>query len=49
MRHWLQHHLNALHVYCRLCAVLPPGCSRILAKGVERCLQPLLYRSRGGA
>jgi hypothetical protein len=45
----LQHHLNAVHVYSRLCGLMPPFLARKLSKLWERLVHPLLYRRSSGA
>ncbi|MGD0235342.1 MAG: hypothetical protein ABSC55_12510 [Syntrophorhabdales bacterium] len=43
----LQHCLNALHVYARLCRRLPKRKARKVARVYERIIHPFLYASTG--
>ena len=47
LRRWLQHHLNAQHVCCRLMALrMPPKVARAFARWWERATIKLLYPRR---
>ena len=43
----LQHSLNALHVYARLCRRLPQRKARKIARVYERIVHPFLYATTG--
>ncbi len=43
----LQHCLNALHIYARLCRCLPQRKARRIASVYERIIHPLLYTATG--
>lgn len=43
----LQHSLNALHVYARLCRRLPQRRARKIARVYERIMHPFLYTTTG--
>jgi len=40
---WLQHHLNALHVQCRLSKIMPRNWAKVLSRRYERIMHPILY------
>lgn len=40
---FLQHHLNPLHIYCRLCHVLPRRVAKIIGSFLEKFLRSMLY------
>ncbi|HWR89565.1 MAG TPA: hypothetical protein VN260_04865 [Dissulfurispiraceae bacterium] len=44
MRHRLQHRLNSVHVYCRMCNFMPKTMAFRLARVYERIVHPLLYK-----
>lgn len=47
MRAWLQHHLNAQHVCCRLLALrIPPKMARAVSRWWERKTKRILYPRR---
>lgn len=41
----LQHHLNSIHVYCRLRRFLPPGTAIRISRAWERIVHPIIYRN----
>jgi len=43
-RLFLQHHLNAMHLYCRMCSFMPEGLAFGLARVYERLVHRLIYR-----
>ncbi len=50
MRPYLCHHLNSLHIYCRLLDIgIPKRLARRLTGAWERVFHPIVYaRPRGG-
>ena len=43
---WLQHHLNSVHIYCRLVRVMPRGVAKTVASCWERtAIYRLIYDS----
>lgn len=43
MRNWLQHHLNALHVQCRLRPLIGAWMALQVSVVVERVIHPIIY------
>ncbi len=39
----LQHHLNSMHIYSRLCYVMPSTIARTISRVWEKVFHPLLY------
>lgn len=40
----LQHRLNSVHLYCRMCSFMPRRVAIIVARMYERVVHPILYR-----
>ena len=43
-RLFLQHRLNSMHFYSRLCAFMPQGLAMSLTRVYERVMHRLIYR-----
>jgi hypothetical protein len=43
IRMWMQHRLNALHIQCRLCKVMPRSWAKVLSRKYEKVVHPILY------
>ncbi len=43
LQYKLQHHLNSIHVYCRLCSFLPPRTAFRISRAWEKIVHPFIY------
>jgi hypothetical protein len=46
MKNWLQHNLNSMHIYCRLCKFLPKAKAMYISQKWEKIIHPMLYHKR---
>jgi hypothetical protein len=44
--HKLQHHLNSVHIYCKLCYIVPDNVARKFSRAWEILVHPLIYKER---
>jgi hypothetical protein len=42
--HKLQHHLNSVHIYCKLCYIIPESTARKFSLVWEIFIHPLIYK-----
>jgi hypothetical protein len=47
LRYALQHHLNSLHVYCKVRRILSPRTAIRVSRAWERIVHPIIYWKRG--
>jgi len=43
LRQFIQHNVNSLHVYCRLCDHMPCNLAKKIAKLYDKSIQRLVY------
>lgn len=43
LQYALQHYLNSLQVYCRLCGYMPPEMAIKVSRAWEKIVHPIIY------